>query len=662
MADFKNEVGTRQYNVLEKKGYTSYEQATRIFPRKYYDFTKTVPLTIEHDGEMCAYHCRFIKAEKREKNGRFIVKAKVEEVETGKFLFISWFGQDFMYKHLKNNYYAGMDLLVCGKAGYLEKYYNFFMQNPFLFRPYRPGLLKIYTVYPHFGGISDEGMQKIVGTSIMRSAEQDLFPPAILHAYRLPRITDAVYEMHHPTDMKALEKAKNRMLIEDMLYLALKIEVENRKMPSASPYKADSLKLVDSILESLPFQLTKDQEGVLHAILEDMKKGRRVRDLIQGDVGCGKTIVAFLIMAAMAGSGHQSLLFTPTTVLAEQHYKELSAMMEPYGKRVVYLEGGMKASEKKRILKEIEEGEADMVVGTHSILSPSVQFKDLALCVIDEEHKFGVIQRRTVAEKANAGVHTVTMSATPIPRTLSETVFSDNKKVYNILSMPAGRKGITTYISNDEEENNVLLEKELQAGRQAYVVCPLIYDEDTDLMTVEETFERYEERFGKGRVALLHGKMKTEETKETIARFMAGETKILVSTTVVEVGVNNPNASVMLVNNAERFGLAGLHQLRGRIGRGEYPGYCILNTEDTENERLNAMCRCTNGFDIAEEDLRLRGMGNPIGLEQSGFNKLVETALSYPSVFAKMRETAKWMVDHNMADQFVANYETIQNV
>lgn len=656
--DFKSEIGTRSYNVLVKKNITNFEQAVRIFPRKYYDFTQTVPLIARNCGEMRAFSCRLISFDKQEKNKRIIVKAKMEEEETGTKLYISWFGQYFMYKHLKDDFFQGERVLVCGKATYIPQYRNFFMQNPIIFTRFNPNRLCIYKVYPHYSGISDDGLNGIINVSIMRSMEQDMLPDHVRNAYGLPLITDAIYTLHHPLSFSDIQKAKNRLAIEDMLYFAVKLEEEAKRITGMSQYTIQSTKLAEKITNMLPYALTDDQKRVYEEIVTDMKKGNRVNALVQGDVGCGKTIVAFLLMAAAASNGYQSLLFAPTSVLAGQHYRELSAMMEALGQKVVYLEGGMKAKDKKQILEMIEDGTADMVVGTHSILQPGVKFKNLALAVIDEEHKFGVIQRRTVSEKAQNGVHTVTMSATPIPRTLAASMFS-NKKIHNITTMPAGRKPVQTILCDDQEEIDNFIFQELKKGRQAYVVCPLISDEDTKLMTVEDTYKMYAKQFGKENVALLHGKVKAEETEEILKGFMSGKVKILISTTVVEVGVNNPNASVMVINNAERFGLAGLHQLRGRIGRGEYQGLCILNSEDTENERLNALCRCSNGFEIAEEDLRLRGVGNPIGTEQSGYNKLVETSLKYPNVFRQMRKVAAEMVRSGDDKIFVDNYEAI---
>ena len=268
-------------------------------------------------------------------------------------------------------------------------------------------------------------------------------------------------------------------------------------------------------------------------------------------------------------------------------------------------------------------------------------FHNLGLAIADEEHRFGVEQKEVLAEKAQNGVHMIEMSATPIPRTLASTIYAGSKKIYNVKTMPAGRKPVETFIASDEEEIFMTLNEELRSGRQAYVVCPLIEGEETDLATAEDTYLYYAGEFGKNAVELLHGKMSASEKNGILERFQKGEVKIIVSTTVVEVGVNNPNASVIIINNAERFGLATLHQLRGRVGRGSYQGICILMSEDEKNERLQTLCHCSNGFDIAEADYQMRGSGNLIGTEQSGNNKLVEQAVRYPNVFARMKELVK---------------------
>lgn len=366
--------------------------------------------------------------------------------------------------------------------------------------------------------------------------------------------------------------------------------------------------ITTKIIKNLPFQLTKDQKSAYEELVNRIRSGKRLNALIQGDVGCGKTILAFLLMFVMADNGFQSVLLAPTQVLASQHYNELKEMAAQYNIDVVYIANGLKKKEREAILKSIEDGSALMIVGTHSVLSKEVKFHDLGLSITDEEHRFGVLQREEITTKAKAGMHTVTMSATPIPRSLSDVLLSTTE-VFNIQSMPNGRKPIQTAICASQNTIFQFIKKEIEKGHQAYVVCPLIEDKQgvmEGILSVEQTYTEYANIFGKNAVAVLNGKMNEDETEKVIRSFKNGEIKILVSTTVVEVGVNVSNATVIVINNAERFGLASLHQLRGRVGRGNSQGYCILNSVHKNNKRLLALCKYKNGFQIAESDYALR--------------------------------------------------------
>ena len=381
--------------------------------------------------------------------------------------------------------------------------------------------------------------------------------------------------------------------------------------------------------------------------------------MIQGDVGCGKTILAFLLMFVMADNGFQSVLLAPTQVLASQHYNELKEMAAQYNIDVVYIANGLKKKEREAILKSTEDGSALMIVGTHSVLSKEVKFHDLGLSITDEEHRFGVLQREEITTKAKAGMHTVTMSATPIPRSLSDVLLSTTE-VFNIQSMPNGRKPIQTAICASQNTIFQFIKKEIEKGHQAYVVCPLIEDKQgvmEGILSVEQTYTEYANIFGKNAVAVLNGKMNEDETEKVIRSFKNGEIKILVSTTVVEVGVNVSNATVIVINNAERFGLASLHQLRGRVGRGNSQGYCILNSVHKNNKRLLALCKYKNGFQIAESDYALRGSGNILGTEQSGSNYYVELSMKYPDLFSELQKYAKKYMDTGEAEMIVKTYQ-----
>lgn len=505
-------------------------------------------------------------------------------------------------------------------------------------------------------------MKNVIRMCLDHMEKEETMPEDIRTKYHLLTEKEAVLKLHYPERPEDIERAKRRLIADDLLYFSAKLEKNARELPVGSPFGIKTKRITTEILQSLPYELTTDQKETLESMMDTMRDGKRISALIQGDVGCGKTIIAFLMMFLMADSGYQSVLFAPIGTLARQHYLELCEMAKPYGIQVEFLHGQMKAKEKREALKRIASGESQMIVGTHSVFQTSVNYLNLGLCIVDEEHKFGVLQRESILKKAANGMHYIQMSATPIPRTLAALAFS-NTQIYNILSMPAGRKPVKTTIFNKEKGIFRFLEKELAAGRQGYVICAQIDETDGDnkrenILSVTECYERYQSFFdGRYQVEMLTGKMSSEETAAIIARFKSNETQILISTTVVEVGVNVPNASTIVINNAENFGIANLHQLRGRVGRGSDQGYCILNSVDMENERLQTLCKYQSGFDIAEADLKLRGSGNLLGTEQSGSNRLVETAMKYPNTFKEVKKMAAGYIDGGSIDPFLGQYE-----
>ena len=534
------------------------------------------------------------------------------------------------------------------------------MSNPIIFKKYDgESDCHIYTAYEKIRGISESNFERIINDCLEHATIPDKVPRELLHKYNLIPKDEAIREMHKPSSVEQIKRAKYRLNMDDLLYFALQLEEKNRNLPAGSAYGIHSLAITTKIIENLPFQLTKDQKSAYEELVNRIRSGKRLNALIQGDVGCGKTILAFLLMFVMADNGFQSVLLAPTQVLASQHYNELKEMAAQYDIDVVYIANGLKKKEREAILKSIEDGSALMIVGTHSVLSKEVKFHDLGLSITDEEHRFGVLQREEITTKAKAGMHTVTMSATPIPRSLSDVLLSTTE-VFNIQSMPNGRKPIQTAICASQNTIFQFIKKEIEKGHQAYVVCPLIEDKQgvmEGILSVEQTYTEYANVFGKNAVAVLNGKMKEDETEKVIRSFKNGEIKILVSTTVVEVGVNVPNATVIVINNAERFGLASLHQLRGRVGRGNSLGYCILNSVHKNNKRLLALCKYKNGFQIAEADYALRGCGNILGTEQSGSNYYVELSMRYPDLFSELQKYAKKYMDTGEAEMIVKTYQ-----
>ena len=656
----KEIAGTRAYNILKKRKMETVEDVCQLFPSKYYDFSFINPLNTSRLDKNYAFVCKLVSYELKKQSSIYIVRCTLQDIYTQNELCVSWFGTTEMYNVLKKDYRPGDTCFIGGKLKASNKKNLFFMSNPIIFKKYDgESDCHIYTAYEKIRGISESNFERIINDCLEHATIPDKVPRELLHKYNLMSKDEAIREMHKPSSVEGVKKAKYRLNIDDLLYFALQLEEKNRNLPAGSVYGIHSLAITTKIIKNLPFQLTKDQKSAYEELVNRIRSGKRLNALIQGDVGCGKTILAFLLMFVMADNGFQSVLLAPTQVLASQHYNELKEMAAQYNIDVVYIANGLKKKEREAILKSIEDGSALMIVGTHSVLSKEVKFHDLGLSITDEEHRFGVLQREEITTKAKAGMHTVTMSATPIPRSLSDVLLSTTE-VFNIQSMPNGRKPIQTAICASQNTIFQFIKKEIEKGHQAYVVCPLIEDKQgvmEGILSVEQTYTEYANIFGKNAVAVLNGKMNEDETEKVIRFFKNGEIKILVSTTVVEVGVNVPNATVIVINNAERFGLASLHQLRGRVGRGNSQGYCILNSVHKDNKRLIALCKYKNGFQIAEADYALRGSGNILGTEQSGSNYYVELSMKYPDLFSELQKYAKKYMDTGEAEMIVKTYQ-----
>lgn len=656
----KEIAGTRAYNILKKRKMETVEDVCQLFPSKYYDFSFINPLNTGRLDKNYAFVCKLVSYELKKQSSLYIVRCTLQDIYTQNELCVSWFGTTEMYNVLKKDYRPGDTCFIGGKLKASNKKNLFFMSNPIIFKKYDgESDCHIYTAYEKIRGISESNFERIINDCLEHATIPDKVPRELLHKYNLMSKDEAIREMHKPSSVEGVKKAKYRLNIDDLLYFALQLEEKKRNLPAGSVYGIHSLAITTKIIKNLPFQLTKDQKSAYEELVNRIRSGKRLNALIQGDVGCGKTILAFLLMFVMADNGFQSVLLAPTQVLASQHYNELKEMAAQYDIDVVYIANGLKKKEREAILKSIEDGSALMIVGTHSVLSKEVKFHDLGLSITDEEHRFGVLQREEITTKAKAGMHTVTMSATPIPRSLSDVLLSTTE-VFNIQSMPNGRKPIQTAICASQNTIFQFIKKEIEKGHQAYVVCPLIEDKQgvmEGILSVEQTYTEYANIFGKNAVAVLNGKMNEDETEKVIRSFKNGEIKILVSTTVVEVGVNVSNATVIVINNAERFGLASLHQLRGRVGRGNSQGYCILNSVHKNNKRLLALCKYKNGFQIAESDYALRGSGNILGTEQSGSNYYVELSMKYPDLFSELQKYAKKYMDTGEAEMIVKTYQ-----
>ena len=474
------------------------------------------------------------------------------------------------------------------------------------------------------GDLSEKLIAKLISGVLDKITIKEILPQEMLDRYKLCSLDEAVRQIHFPQNRERLQIAINRLKFQELFTYSLKLLMIKKKAKEGSkgisfPWTLDMVKLK----ESLPFSLTDAQTRVVREILRDQKLEVPMNRLVQGDVGSGKTIVALIAIFNVYCNGYKSALMVPTEILANQHYVEAKKLLEPFGVEIELLTGSTKAKEKERIKERIRQQEPLVVIGTHALIQEDVEFYKLGLIVTDEQHRFGVEQRSKLINKGRRA-DVLVMTATPIPRTLALYIYSD-LDISAIDELPPGRKKIDTRFFLDQARNSAykLALDEVKKGRQVYIVCPLIEEgEKEKLNSVESTYKKLKEGVFKDiQVEMLHGKMKAQEKDDIINEFKKNNIKVLISTTVIEVGVNVPNASVMIIENAERFGLAQLHQLRGRVGRGEYESFCILIANAKSNitkKRMQIMTESNDGFFIAEQDLKLRGSGEIFGMRQSG--------------------------------------------
>lgn len=517
--------------------------------------------------------------------------------------------------------------------------------------------------------LNSKALQKMVYTlltSIQAPLPETLPAPVIAHM-QLMGITDTLRNIHFPISVGHLRRAEMRLKFEELFYLQLHIlrytRLRNQKLGG---FRFDHIGdcFNNFYHHILPFELTQAQKRVIKEIRADMGSGRQMNRLLQGDVGSGKTLVALMSMLIAVDNGYQACLMAPTEILATQHYEGLKTMVEPLGLRIELLTGSVTKKRRAPILEGLLTGEVNLLIGTHALLEDTVHFANLGFVVIDEQHRFGVEQRSRLWHKNTTPPHILVMTATPIPRTLAMTVYGD-LDVSVIDQLPPGRKPIQTLLQYDSKRGQLYaaLRKQLQIGRQAYIVYPLIQEsEKSDLKNLEEGYDHIREVFPEYRVCMVHGKMKAAEKEEQMQRFVSGEAQIMVATTVIEVGVNVPNASVMIIENAERFGLAQLHQLRGRVGRGAEQSYCILMTSYKINQdtrkRLELMTETNDGFRIAEADMQMRGPGDMEGTQQSGiaFNLQIANLAKDGQILQAARDEANALLDSDERLEHPENY------
>lgn len=480
-------------------------------------------------------------------------------------------------------------------------------------------------------GLNSKGLNKLILEIIrnLKISNSEWIPMGISNNKNWPLRFDALKEMHYPKNIHRLTLARERLAFEeiflDQLVFAFRRK-SHKIMDGGHLFPKLKPNFHNFYEEIIPFTLTKAQKKVITEIRKNTIKGYHMNRLIQGDVGSGKTLVAFMAMLMSIDNNYQAAMMAPTEVLAQQHFSSLKIWTDLLGLKISLLTGSVKTSARKKIFKNLVSGETNIIVGTHALIEDSVVFNNLGVAIIDEQHKFGVAQREKIKNKNSPSPHILVMTATPIPRTLAMSLYGD-LDLSVIDELPPGRKSITTLHQTDHNRLKILgfLKKEIKKGRQVYIVYPLIEESETlDLKDLMDGFESIQRDFPKPefQISIVHGKMKAEDKKYEMERFISGVTQIMISTTVIEVGVNVPNASVMVIENAEKFGLSQLHQLRGRVGRGGEQSYCILMTKDKLSDngkiRIETLCKTTDGFEIANVDMQLRGPGEVMGTRQSG--------------------------------------------
>lgn len=557
-----------------------------------------------------------------------------------------WFNQ----RHIGNLIYTGMFILVHGKLSYNEKYQSYSI-FPDYFCTDINHFNDIIPVYKKIHGMSNDYIRFCVKTVLDTTRYEDLFQDRSHIDDELAKkvgVCDlyAVLHMaHFPKTQEDCKKVEQWVTADILAAFAIEMAIRKKESSKEAKFVLDeelAEKAQVCLQTKIPYELTKDQKSAIQTMTNIMCSKKRLNALLQGDVGCGKTIVAFMMAYAAVSCGYQVAIMAPTFVLAEQHFNDLKKLMQD-DVAIAFLHSSLKAAEKRKIYAKIASGEIKIVVGTHAVLGDDVNFHNLALTVVDEEHRFGVLQREKLMKKAASGTHHISMSATPIPRSLALATISDDVIVQNIKTMPSGRVPVITIAYSNTVKTYEAMLRQVRAGHQCYVICPLIHDSDsermTDIVSVESAYEDMERFYAKCpdvRIAAITGKMKPKEIQERIDAFKAGIIHILISTTIVEVGVNVPNATVMVICNAERFGLAQLHQLRGRVGRSSFQSYCVLLTKNKMSERIQVMVKSNDGFVIAEEDMKLRGTGNLVGVEQSGYDKCVTLMLQNQELYSRL--------------------------
>ena len=614
-------VGPNRVVLLNKLGIYTLKDLITYYPRDYEDRSKPKLISTVEDGEEALIEGYVVSKmlELKVRKNLVIYKLIIRD-ETGPCT-ITWYNQPY----LKKMFIVGNKYSFYGKI--TKKNTRVEMASPvFDSEETQKNTGKIIPIYPSTFKLSQTTLRQIIenGLNEIEDELEETIPEYLRKEYNLLNINNAIKNVHFPQEFSDFKKARTRLVFEELLGMQLALlKLKTQYTQEKEGIKFNENVKISDVINDLPFNLTKAQLRVLEEIDNNMESSKAMNRLLQGDVGSGKTIVSVIAAYKAVKSGYQAAIMAPTAILASQHLESFTEVLDKYGIKCELLTSSVTKKKKEEILEKLQLGEIDILIGTHAILEDNVVFKNLGLVVTDEQHRFGVRQRSKIAAKGN-NPDVLVMTATPIPRTLALILYGD-LDISIIDELPPNRKKIETFAVTKSmtERVNQFIRKQILEGRQAYIVCPLVEEnEEINANSVIELAEEYKNNvFKEFRVEYIHGKMRPKEKDDIMLRFKDGEIDILISTTVIEVGVNVPNSSIMIVENAERFGLAQLHQLRGRVGRGNYQSYCILKyniNSDVVRQRMKIMQDTNNGFIIAEKDLELRGSGEFFGTKQHG--------------------------------------------
>lgn len=619
-------VGPKMAEKLARLGIATVEDLLNFYPRRYQDWTKITPMEELTFDEEAAVYGEVVDVKEARPRPRMSILTAVLTDGTGAVNLV-YFNQPWK----RDEFARGQHILAYGRAEYQYRKIQMSNADTEAVEPAElAGFQKLVPVYPLTEGLKLSRMQELIRQALAQAEDlAENLPARVLREERLMGRREALAAIHFPKSWAEQKAARRRLAFEELFFMQAGIALlrKKRQQGMAGIKCAPSGRLVADALRRLPFTLTEDQRRAFADIEDDMEGLVPMQRLVQGDVGSGKTAVAALAVAKMTENGYQSALMVPTEVLAQQHFRTLTGFYEGLPIRTALLTGTTKAAERRQILEDLAAGAIDLLIGTHALLEDDVVFARLGLVITDEQHRFGVKQREALETKGEAP-HTLIMTATPIPRTMALSVYGD-LDVSAIRGMPPGRHPVKTYAVGRDLLQRVyrFMEREMDAGHQVYVVCPLVAEsEKQDLAAAEKVYrELSEKEFPRHRCGMVHGRMKEKDKEQVMEDFRTGRVQLLVATSVIEVGVNVPNATIMFVYGADRFGLSQLHQLRGRVGRGSAQSYCILytdSTSDTARVRMELMTQIQDGFLLAEKDLLLRGSGEFFGYHQHGMPDL----------------------------------------